>query len=242
MIKIALLVPTTSNKKEWKNVNDTFLVNILIKSLKTIINRKQVNTPIKYKLFIGIDRDDKIFDVKNNQNEISNLINDYCDIEFIYLDIEKGHLSKAWNILFKKAYDDNYDYFYQCGDDIDFNNNKNYFVKLITILRRQNNYGVTGALCLQRNDILTQSFVSRRHMELFGFYFPEEIRNWFVDDWISNIYKEQYYKPYNGGKIKNIGGKPRYEIKKINIYNIINKYKSRLSFIKTNKYRYSFII
>ena len=25
-----------------------------------------------------------------------------------------------WNILFKKAYNDNCDYFYQCGDDILF--------------------------------------------------------------------------------------------------------------------------
>jgi hypothetical protein len=239
MIKISLLIPTTSNKREWKNINETYLVNTLIKSLKIIINKKNSNKNIEYKLFIGIDKDDTFFDNENNQNEISNLIDDYCDIEFIYLNTEKGYLSKAWNILFKKAYEENYDYFYQCGDDIDFNKNENYFEKLIEILKNQNNYGVTGAHCMDRKDILTQSFVSRKHMELFGFYFPEEIRNWFVDDLISIIYKEKYYTPYKEYIIKNVAGGRKYNqrynitrVKKPDFKKIIDKYKNKLSLIE----------
>lgn len=237
MVKISLLVPTTSNKRQWKNINETYLVNVLIKSLKSIINEKGANKNIEYKLFIGIDKDDTIFDNKNNQDEISNLIKEYCDIEFIYLNTEKGYLSKAWNVLFKRAYEDNYDYFYQCGDDIDFNNNEKYFERLIEILEKQNNYGVTGAHCMDRKDILTQSFVSRKHMELFGFYFPEEIRNWFVDDWISNIYREKYYTPYKERKIKNVGGwrnGQRYNITKLTkdeFGKLVDKYKDRLFLI-----------
>ena len=34
--------------------------------------------------------------------------------------IKKGHLTAMWNVLFKQAYDDNNDYFFQCGDDINF--------------------------------------------------------------------------------------------------------------------------
>jgi hypothetical protein len=238
MTKISLLIPTTSNKREWKNINETYLVNILIESLKSIINKQKSNKKYLYKLFIGIDKDDKMFDNENNQDEIRNLIKNYCDIEFIYLNIEKGHLSKAWNILFKKAYEDNYDYFYQCGDDIDFNKNENYFEKLIEILKKQNNYGVTGAHCMDRKDILTQSFVSRKHMELFGFYFPEEIRNWFVDDWISIIYKEKYYTPYKECRIKNVGGRKnsqRYNITRLNkndFEEIVDKYKDKLFLIE----------
>jgi hypothetical protein len=238
MVKRSLLIPTTSNKRQWKNINETYLVNVLIKSLKSIINEKGANKNIEYKLFIGIDKDDTIFDNKNNQDEISNLINEYCDIEFIYLNSEKSHLSKAWNILFKRAYEDNYDYFYQCGDDIDFNNNEKYFERLIEILKKQNNYGITGAHCMDRKDILTQSFVSRKHMELFGFYFPEEIRNWFVDDWISNIYKEKYYTPYEECRIKNVGGRKnsqRYNITRLtknDFKKIVDKYKDRLFLIK----------
>lgn len=85
MTKISLLIPTTSNKRQWKNINETYLVNTLLESLKSIINKKETNKNIQYKLFIGIDKDDTIFDNKNNQYEISNLISEYCDIEFIYL-------------------------------------------------------------------------------------------------------------------------------------------------------------
>ncbi len=34
--------------------------------------------------------------------------------------IKKGHLTAMWNRLFKKAYQEGCDYFYQCGDDIQF--------------------------------------------------------------------------------------------------------------------------
>lgn len=61
--------------------------------------------------------------------------------------------------------------------------------------------------------ILTQSFVSRKHMELFGYYFPPEIINWFCDDWINQVYKgiNNFY-PLNNHLCINIGGKPRYDI------------------------------
>ena len=66
-----------------------------------------------------------------------------------------------WNILFKKAYDDNYDYFYQCGDDIEFNNSKQIFDLSIENLKKKNNIGVSGPYTINgKRTILTQSFVS----------------------------------------------------------------------------------
>ena len=61
--------------------------------------------------------------------------------------------------------------------------------------------------------ILTQSFVSRRHMEIFGFFFPEEIINWCCDDWINEVYigLNMFYPLYSHLCI-NVGGNPRYEI------------------------------
>ena len=37
----------------------------------------------------------------------------------------------------KKAYDDNYDYFYQCGDDIQFNDSKQIFDLIIENLKKK---------------------------------------------------------------------------------------------------------
>ena len=45
----------------------------------------------------------------------------YIDLKFITSSgIEKGWVTKMWNRAFKMAYDDGCDYFYQCGDDMQF--------------------------------------------------------------------------------------------------------------------------
>ena len=61
--------------------------------------------------------------------------------------------------------------------------------------------------------ILTQSFVSRKHMELFGYYFPPEIINWCCDDWINDVYRaiNQFF-PLRNHICINVGGEPRYNI------------------------------
>ena len=48
-------------------------------------------------------------------------------------------------------------------------------------------------------------------MELFGFYFPPEIKNWFCDDWITNIYfRTKLLYPIQK-RVFNKGGAPRYD-------------------------------
>ena len=48
-----------------------------------------------------------------------------------------------WNRAFKEAYDDGCEYFYQCGDDIEFLDN-DWDNDSIEALKRRNNVGVTG--------------------------------------------------------------------------------------------------
>ena len=59
--------------------------------------------------------------------------------------------------------------------------------------------------------IQTQSFVSRKHMEIFGFYFPEEVKNWYCDDWMTFTYYPKFFYsiPYF---CRNLGGPPRYNV------------------------------
>ena len=102
-----------------------------------------------------------------------------------------------WNYLFQLAYNDNvsdntgekYKYFYQCGDDLVFD--QPFLSKCIHLLKKDNDneLGVAGVMCIDNLSILTQTLVSRTHMEIFGYYFPEKIVNWYCDDWINNVYK-----------------------------------------------------
>lgn len=209
--KIAMLIITTSNKRDtWNNIKDSYLYNMTLKTFLLTMDKEN-----KYKFYIGIDKDDRIFDRKDEQEEIMRFSKVFpnIDFEFIVYDnskIEKGHVTKMWNILFKKAYDDKFDYFYQCGDDINFKT-KGWINHSIKVLKSNNNIGLTGPIN-NNNRILTQSFVSRKHMEIFGWYFPEQIKNWCCDDWYNMVYHPNYLYPLTQYYAENGGGEPRYDI------------------------------
>lgn len=217
MVKIAYIVPTTSKGFSGKYINQTLFLKLTIPSFLQTFDKEH-----QYKFFIGIDKNDNLYDTTITKNYISEKLNsNNIDVEFIvYENIKKGHLTKMWNILFKKAYDEDFDYFFQGGDDLEFIT-KGWVNDFINVLKKNNDIGLTGAdNCILRNknyhnSLLTQSFVSKKHMELFGYYFPEEIINWFCDDWLTSTYKiiNKYYMLTNH-KCINRGGKERYDIDK----------------------------
>ena len=132
-------------------------------------------------------------------------------LRIINKSIQKGYLTKMWNLAFKEAYNDNCDYFFQCGDDIEFKTD-NWVNDCIDVLQKVDNVGLTGPIN-NNQYILTQSFVSRKHMDIFGYYFPEEIINWFCDDWYNGVYKKMNaFYPLQNHYCANIGGYPRYDI------------------------------
>ena len=219
-MKIGILIPATSRGRDWKTYKECYLFNNTLKTFILTYDKEN-----EYKFYIGIDREDKIYDNKENKDNIKRFISiiKNVDIEFYFMDgIKKGHLTIMWNKLFKQAYDENCDYFFQCGDDIEFKT-KGWVNDCISVLKHHNNIGLTGPLNNNMR-ILTQSFVSRKHMELFSYYFPPEIINWFCDDWINDVYRgiNRFY-PLQKHICFNIGGQPRY-----NINNLV--YKNQESF------------
>jgi hypothetical protein len=52
----------------------------------------------------------------------------------------------------------------------------------------QDNFGVTGPSDVSNRRILTQSFVHRTHIDIFGIYFAEPFKNWWSDDWLTKVY------------------------------------------------------
>ena len=208
--KIALLIITTSNKRDdWQSIKDSYLYNMTLKSFLSTQSKEH-----QYKLYIGIDEDDRIFDKQYEQDIILKFSKVFTNIEFEFIvydnnKIKKGHATLMWNILFDKAYSDGYEYFYQCGDDIVFKTN-DWVNDSIKILKKIN-IGLTGPIN-NNNRILTQSFVSRTHMEIFGWYFPIEIKNWCCDDWYNMVYYPEYLYPLHNHFAENNGGAPRYDI------------------------------
>jgi len=221
--KIGILIPSTTKGLNCKSYKDTYLYKLFLKSFIKSYDKKYGEKDIHYTIYVVVDDDDEIYSNEFEKQKIISFIKlvKNVSIQFISSNgIDKGWVTKMWNKAFKKAYDDGCDYFYQCGDDIEFLD-KEWVIDCIKAMERHKNTGITGPIDWGREQhkmmvgygkfILTQTFVSRKHMEIFGFYFPEEIKNWFCDDWITYVYVSKHkYWPIQK-RIFNKGGDPRYE-------------------------------
>lgn len=208
-MKIGILVPSTSKNREWKCIEESYLYKHTLKSLLLTYDKEH-----SYVFYIGIDRNDPIYDDEVSKKKLVRFcsIMKNVNIQFHYMEnVPKGHLTVMWNQLFKIAHTDDCEYFFQCGDDIDFKTT-GWVNDCIDTLKKSNGIGLTGPIN-NNPRILTQSFVSRKHMELFGYYFPPEIINWFCDDWINEVYKGlRHFYPLISHFCVNVGGAPRYDI------------------------------
>ena len=51
------------------------------------------------------------------------------------------------------------------------------------------NIGVVGPVCHEgKKSILTHDIVHRKHLDIFKNYYPQILKNWYIDDWISAVY------------------------------------------------------
>ena len=206
-MKIGFLIPCTSNDRDWDHMTETYLYKLTIKTF--LIHQDKEHD---YVFYLGVDHDDRIFNNPAEQKALLNLRRVFknVDFRFIVLNERKGYLTKMWNVIFREAYNDGCDYFYQCGDDIEFKTS-GWVNDCINTLIENHNIGLTGPIN-NNNFILTQAFVSRLHMDIFGFFFPENIINWGCDDWYNHVYSPNYLYPLKHHLCNNLGGKPRYVI------------------------------
>lgn len=219
--KIGLLIPSTSNTRNWKNLKQCSFYNVFLKSFLNTYNKEH-----QYIIYLLLDDDDKFYSRPDIRERIKRFVNVMENLSIQYIStrgIPKGHVTLMWNKAFKIAFDNNCDYFLQCGDDIEFLN-KNWMNKSIKTLIKHNNFGLTGPMDYDRlrtgknswpggpRFIQTQNIVSRKHMKLFNFFFPPQIKNWYCDDWITKIYYETQHFYIIKKYIRNIGGAPRYNV------------------------------
>ena len=204
-MKVAFLIPSTTRKRPWRKMEDTYLYDIFGQSFISTIS-----DDIEYTIYINIDADDPIYSQTIEKNKFIALIGEKAKIKFISDgQISKGYLTQMWNYLFRMAYEDGNDYFYQCGDDIMFKD-INWLPECIEQLKKQNDIGICGPINPPNNRILTQTLVSRKHWEIFKYYFPPRIKNWWCDDWINYIYLPNNTIKMTHLTAENKGGEPRY--------------------------------
>ena len=194
-------MPATSAKTDWRSINDSFLA---INFIPSFIKTTESNSNIQFLFYIGVDAGDAIYNQNNLKSLFEQIPNPQVSMTVtVFHDIEPGNVVAMWNHLFSKAYEEGSDYFYQVGDDMRFMD-ANWLDQCISTLEKNNRLGVTGPRNVNGNKaVLTQTFVSRTHMEIFGYYFHPQIKNWFCDDWINQIYAESDFFPLQDFRIAN---------------------------------------
>ena len=78
-MKIGLLIPCTSRNRNWSNIKESYLFNYYLKSF---VSTKSVGHT--YILYIGYDKDDRIFSNKAEQDYSRIIEKIYDDISIKY--------------------------------------------------------------------------------------------------------------------------------------------------------------
>jgi hypothetical protein len=193
-MKVACLVPSTSKHRTWTTPACSSL-NALVRSIRA-------TTSLDVTIFAGVDHDDPYY--LQHGSELESIA------RIIPVRVDPGYVTHIWNSLAKQAYDEGYDYLIQCGDDIVFETPE-WLEECVAALSQSGNVGVAGPTDRNNPRLLTQTVVHRMHMDIFGFYFPPEIPNWFCDDWINEVYDNVHRLPPEYTCV-NAGGSERYTI------------------------------
>ena len=195
---VAFLVPSTSNKRDWKNFRETYLNQILLPSITTL--SKDYNITV----YIGYDEDDKLY------SNIT-LPKTYDDLSLKWIKFEdtfKGKPTHIWNCLANSCINDGFDYMQISGDDIRFDPNPNWLRVFIDKLKEKNNIGYSAGFS-NNHAIPTQFLIHKKHYKMFGWVFPPQIHAWYCDDHMYQLYGKRgnWLKEFNH---YNVGGEPRY--------------------------------
>ena len=100
----------------------------------------------------------------------------------------------VWNMLAVEAYNDGASHFVQFNDDIRVLSDC-WGSNLVSVLDADSlhpGFGVVGPRDLGNAKLLTQALVSRTHLDIFGKLYPDAFRNWYSDDWLSQVYGEAH--------------------------------------------------
>jgi hypothetical protein len=210
---VAIMVPVTSNRRHYKKPADTDFMRALFPSLIRTIRK---GDGFQYRIYLGYDQGDTFFDVASIREQFEReleLRSQGLPISLVYKACEgtSGKPVWVWNELCRAAHRDGCDYFYQIGDDVVMLS-KDWATRFVNMLDDRDGLGVAAPLDLNNPYLNTQSFVSRRHFDVFGFYFPPAFVNWYCDDWMSQVYPLFLSCRCLDIMVDNVGGDERYEI------------------------------
>jgi Nucleotide-diphospho-sugar transferase/Polysaccharide biosynthesis len=143
------------------------------------------------------DEMDRYFEEAVRGNSSSSTNENYATPEWLSITFgvfpkRPGHI--PFNEIAFMAYEDGADYLCRVNDDSELTSSG--WITLATSVLQHDmdipNVGVVAPTCGQGNIyIMTHDLVHRTHMDIFhGYYYPPIFDNWFLDDWMTNVYAQ----------------------------------------------------
>ena len=197
-------------------IRDLRLDNIAYKFpfLRTLLSSfcKTASPGYDYHFYLAFDRTDPYLTQRDSLHDFSDSFEEkvkkHCPktSNFTLHFVGCSHSGKpAWaqNDAMMDAYLDECDYYYRINDD-SLLETPGWTEQFIETLRNQTppNVGVVGPTHSGGNeDILTQDFVHKTHIDIFGFYYPRLFSDWWADDWMTLVYQPSRMTKAPGVKV-----------------------------------------
>lgn len=192
--KVAIGIPITG--KGLQSVeNSTLLSHMLPTFIQSLTADEKDPSNFKFTIYLGYDDGDKLFDNETMQQSTSlklkAIVKD-LPISFNWVAIPNFRwITLIWSVLFTTAELQGDDYYFQLNDDVNFESS-GWLTSFVHKLKQNSNIGVIGPNDgLWSCNLLTQAFVHiKTHSSIFnGWFYPPEIKDWYSDNWITDVYK-----------------------------------------------------
>lgn len=198
----AFLVPTTSRNREWKDISETYLNDILFRTMD------QTNMGVDITVFVGYDEDDPIFSDREQQLQMNAI---YMSFNIIWCPMkpDPGNVVKIWNELATIARQHKFMWYMVLGDDIRLPRDGGW-LRLFQKQIKKNGYLGWAAGWSNNDQIATQFLIHDTHLSIFEFVYPPQLKNWYCDNWMFEVYPKKFRYWRRDYPLLNVGGHPRY--------------------------------
>jgi len=188
--RVAVGMPTTSKAKDF--TEPIFFKDGLGTLLETLTTDEAQSFAID--VYIGYDHFDPFFDSKETLESVLIRCEEIVGTLPVRITMIRfpavNRIGMLWNFLFEIALKEGNHYFYQINDDLRMVT-KGWITKFTAALDSNNGFGVVGPSdnflgfgC----KLLTQAMVTRRHHDIFGTFYPIELKDWRTDLWLTKVY------------------------------------------------------
>ena len=214
-LQIAIVVPMTSRGTDMEGVEQSPLwFNLFASFVESVDWRKNRHT---FHFYLGFDQGDDLYDTGDAWQEMRYAFRAHAkkalrwlgygnvtvsrvsdgvdgppmlDLKLVHFADTVGAPSQAVSQMARMAVREGADYIYQLNDATILVSKDwlSTYVKALENSELAPNLGVAGPIDTTNERILTHAFVHKTHVEIFDAFFPPAFKNWWSDDWISQVY------------------------------------------------------